>query len=183
MTSIVYGVLAVFTALSATLAFGVKAPEQSTDTATPNVAPAETYVVVLPEIVEELPIPDTARCPQWWALAREVGWPEEWMPTFDRIMYKESRCRINSWNKDDAWRGSMGLMQVNTGWRRWLDERDVLVKDAELFDPETNLKAALLIWEYSEKKNGWGWAQWYIPKTANWCEFPEELRHHKKPCK
>lgn len=133
----------------------------------PFTMPPETLVpTTLP------PPPAYARCPQWWSLAREVGWPEEWMPTFDRVMWRESRCRTTSWNKSDSHQGSLGLMQVNSGWRPWLEERGILVKYQELFDPETNLRAALAVWHYSEKKNGWGWAQWYIPKNAEWCEFP-----------
>ena len=34
----------------------------------------------------------TGKCTQWHELALSVGWPEEQLPTLDKVMWRESRC-------------------------------------------------------------------------------------------
>lgn len=85
-------------------------------------------------------VPDSARCPQWWPLAQEVGWPLEELPHVDRVMWCESHCQPAAHNRS----GASGLMQIMPGW--W-DGRDP-------YDPAVNLTMALDIHEAQ------GWRAW-----------------------
>jgi hypothetical protein len=97
-------------------------------------------------------------------LAVEIGWPEEQLPKLSYAVYRESRCRPDQHNADDPMGGSNGLVQINRFWCRpsqywpdgWLQTQGVLDDCDELFDPETNLRAALAIWENS------GWGPWNL---------------------
>ena len=62
---------------------------------------------------EPLPIPADAKVPQWWALAREVGWKEEAMPTLDYLIFRESRGINRMFNREDPNGGSRCLLQLN----------------------------------------------------------------------
>lgn len=84
--------------------------------------------------------PSSARCPQWWTLAREVGWPADELPRMDRVMWCESTCQPNAHNRS----GASGLMQIMPMW--W-DGRDP-------YDPAVNLAMALDIHAAQ------GWAAW-----------------------
>jgi hypothetical protein len=104
------------------------------------------------------------RCDEWMPLAVEVGWPEEELPKLSYAVYRESRCRPDQHNPDDPVGGSNGLVQINRFWCRpstywpdgWLQTQGVLDECDELFDPETNLRAALAIWHNS------GWSPWNL---------------------
>lgn len=86
-------------------------------------------------------IPASARCPQWWALATELGWPLEELPAVDRVMWCESHCQPGAHNRRS---GASGLMQIMPGW--W-DGRDP-------YDPAVNLAMAL------EVHDAQGWRAW-----------------------
>lgn len=101
------------------------------------------------------------QCPQWEDLALAVGWPEAEIETLSYVIFRESTCRPTAHNTSDpTWAGSRGLMQVNGYWcipnkynpDGWLQQQGVLSHCDDLFDPETNLRAGLLIW----KRSGWG---------------------------
>jgi hypothetical protein len=109
--------------------------------------------------------PSTALCPQWWLTARSVGWPEHTLPTLDRIIWRESRCRPDVENLRDPWGGSVGLAQVNRGWVRWLRELGVIDHSSDLFSGRTNLEAALAIYDYACAAHGECWIAWGI-RTA-----------------
>ncbi len=106
------------------------------------------------------------RCPQWQTIALEQGWPadEQLLNTLDRVIYRESRCDPTQHNPDDPMGGSHGLTQLNGFWCRptqywpdgWLQTHDELATCDDLYDPATNLRAALLIWHNS------GWGPWGI---------------------
>lgn len=105
------------------------------------------------------------KCGEWRELALQIGWPaEEWW-TLSHVLYRESRCSTISHYKADPMSGSRGLMQINGYWCRpskwskagWLQDRGVLSTCDDLFDPEKNLRAGLLIWMYGEEKHGCGW--------------------------
>ena len=104
------------------------------------------------------------RCDEWIPLAVEVGWPEAELPKLSYAVYRESRCRPDQHNPDDPMGGSNGLVQINRFWCRpsqywpdgWLQTQGVLDECDELFDPETNHRAALAIWENS------GWGPWNL---------------------
>jgi len=105
------------------------------------------------------------KCGQWYELAVAVGWPKEEWETLSYVLHRESRCNIGSHNKTDPMSGSRGLMQINGYWCRpskwsqkgWLQDKGILSTCDDLFDPETNLRAGLAIWQYGEEKYGCGW--------------------------
>ena len=104
------------------------------------------------------------RCDEWMPLAVEIGWPEDELPKLSYAVYRESRCRPDQHNPDDPVGGSNGLVQINRFWCRpsqywpdgWLQTHGVLDDCDEVFDPETNLRAALAIWHNS------GWSPWNL---------------------
>lgn len=103
-----------------------------------------------------LPVGDWS-CPQWLGVALELGWPASELSTLDRVLYRESRCRTDAFNKDDPHGGSYGLLQINGFWCiKWLQQQDVLSKCKELFDPAVNLTAGLTIYRRSH------WHPWGI---------------------
>lgn len=104
--------------------------------------------------------PASAKCPEWWFLASQVGWPRRHMPMLDKIIYRESRCDYLAWNPADPMGGSFGLTQVNGSWLRWLRDRGVIEFREDLSDPEANLLAALLIYRYAHNRYGMGWNPW-----------------------
>ena len=107
-------------------------------------------------------VPGWALCPMWWSTAKQVGWQTQNIWMLDYVMWRESRCQPAVHNPDDPMTGSYGLTQVNGGWSRWLRERGVLAKRADLFDPATNLLAALHIYNYANERYGKGWNPWKI---------------------
>jgi hypothetical protein len=114
------------------------------------------------------------RCGEWYNLAMAIGWPAEEWPIISKVLYRESRCNIDSWNKTDPASGSRGLMQINGSWCRpnkwnphpagWLGGLGILTSCEDLFNPEVNLRAGLAIWLYGENKHGCGWrGPWATP--------------------
>lgn len=90
------------------------------------------------------------------------------LPSLDRIMYRESRCLPDQVNLDDPNGGSHGLTQINGFWckpSRWyplgyLQTFGVLTECADLYNPETNLRAAYALVQYSIEVGLCPWAQW-----------------------
>lgn len=112
------------------------------------------------------------KCGEWHDLAMAVGWPADQWPTLSYVLYRESRCNIDSHNKTDPMSGSRGLMQVNGYWCRpskwsqagWLQDRGILSVCDDLYNPEVNLRAGLAIWRYGVDKHGCGWrGPWATP--------------------
>jgi hypothetical protein len=85
--------------------------------------------------------PDWARCPQWWSEARDVGWPEQQLPTMDRVMWCESNCKPDAHNRS----GASGLMQLLPMW--WRGRGDP-------YEPMFNLARALDVLDAQ------GWRAW-----------------------
>ena len=115
-----------------------------------------------------VPAPPDARCPMWWSLARSVGFTDEQMPTLDRIMFVESRCDETQLNASDPNGGSISLTQINRFWclpsryyaSGYLQHLDVLDDCDDLYDAETNLRAALALVDYSKGAGLDQWSQW-----------------------
>ena len=114
------------------------------------------------------------KCGEWHDLAMAIGWPADQWPTLSKVLYRESRCNIDSWNKTDPASGSRGLMQINGSWCRtnkwnphpagWLGAQGFLTSCEDLFNPEINLRSGLAIWLYGENKHGCGWrGPWATP--------------------
>lgn len=136
--------------------------------------PATVYepLVAYSEVVPQPPAlvgPDTP-CQEWVPTALSVGWSadRETIETLMSIIHRESRCNYDSFNPTDPNGGSRGLLQVNGFWcspNRWteqgfLQDKGVLSSCDELYDPATNLRASLIIYEYSLGKNDNGWHPW-----------------------
>ena len=141
---------------------------------TTTVAPAPTTTTTTtteaPKVPQTVPVwvdPDLP-CQQWLPLALEIGWPadQRTITMLLRVMYRESRCTPEARSKS----ADTGLLQVNDYWCEpsrytkhpvgWLGERMDLDSCAGLTDPAKNLHAGLLIWMYSQAKNGNGWHPW-----------------------
>lgn len=113
--------------------------------------------------------PDTP-CQEWLPLALGQGWPTD-RDTAEKlmsVMWRESRCLPQALNSDDPNGGSLGLLQINQFWCQpsrytetgWLQDMDILSDCLELFDPATNLRAGVAIYEYSLNRHGTGWHPW-----------------------
>lgn len=108
------------------------------------------------------------RCGEYRDLALAVGWPAEQWPKLSKVMYRESRCNFDSFNRTDPNGGSRGLIQINGFWCRpskynpqgWLQAKGILNTCEDLFVPETNLRAGWAMWQYSQERNGCGWRPW-----------------------
>lgn len=135
-----------------------------TTTLAPEFVEEDKEIQVTPMTVEEAR-QVYGKCGEWRELALMIGWPVEEWPTLSHVLYRESRCNIGSHNKTDPMSGSRGLMQINGYWCKptrwtqagWLQDRGVLSSCDDLYNPEVNLRAGLLIWMYGEEKHGCGW--------------------------
>lgn len=107
-------------------------------------------------------------CAEWYATAISVGWPVELWQKMSKIMHRESRCIASVFNDTDPYGGSIGLMQINMFWCKahrgneqgYLQSANIITDCIELFDPATNLRAALAIYQYSEQRQEGGWKPW-----------------------
>lgn len=106
------------------------------------------------------PIPgiETARYPELWETAIQVGWPAEWLPTLDRIAYGESRGQ-----HEVIGTGAYGVLQIQwNAHQHWLISENIATEPEQLFDPHTNLTAALWLARYSETNYGIWCQPWYM---------------------
>ena len=141
--------------------------------------PAPTHIVPAPITVfqgleQPAPLPPTTvittpitqpdACQTVYNMAKHVGWPESELTQLVAIAYRESRCQPDAFNAKDPNGGSYGVMQVNGFWAQkttaypkgYLQTMGVLTHVDELFDRETNLRAALAIYRYSNGWRAWG---------------------------
>ena len=109
--------------------------------------------------------PAKTLCGQVFNMAKTVGWPVNELSTVVAVAIRESRCQSEAFNPKDPNGGSAGVMQINYFWCKpsqywpngYLQAHGLLNDCAELFDLETNLRAALAIYRYSE-----GWRAWSL---------------------
>lgn len=125
----------------------------------PNVNPEPNPLEPIPVLLDP---PDWVRCPAYWDLALLVGWRRKDMRTLDYVMYRESRCTPSVHNQQDPSSGSRGLTQINGYWHDMLIKKNIIEKGSDLYHPETNLRAALMIYRYQVSRVGWGWDPWAI---------------------
>ena len=134
-------------------------------TTTTTTAPTTTTTTTTTTTV---PIPgiETARYPDLWITAIEVGWPTEWLPSLDEIMYRESRGQTGLTGN-----GAVGLTQVQ--WSVWHETATNLgyTKQQVRDEVEPNLTVALTIAhtaiDYYDR-----WCQpWYmsLKKPSRYC--------------
>ena len=95
---------------------------------------------------------------QFAALGVNLGWPVEQYNKLTKIIERESSGIPSAWNKNDVMSGSYGLLQINGFWCRgknsYLQGLGIVNSCKSLLDPETNLRAGLVIWNRS------GWNPW-----------------------
>ena len=116
-------------------------------------------------IINHPAAPETAKCPQFWETALQVGWKWKNLETLDMIMFRESRCMPSAFNSKDPSGGSRGLVQINGFWTPWLKEQGVLSPPKAsqgLFNPAINLLSALHIYNYGVDRYGDGWGPWNL---------------------
>lgn len=109
--------------------------------------------------------PAQTLCGQVFNMAKHIGWPVNELSTVVAVSIRESRCQTDAFNAKDPNGGSAGVMQINYFWCKpsqywpngYLQAHGILKDCAELFDLETNLRAALAIYRYSE-----GWRAWSL---------------------
>ena len=123
----------------------------------PSPIPATTVVTT--------PITQPDACQTVYDMAKHVGWPSDQLGMVVAVAYRESRCLPAAFNKADTVGQSYGAMQVNDFWCKpskywptgYMQAYGLLTVCDDLFDLETNLRAALNIYRYS---NGWrAWSQ------------------------
>ena len=122
-------------------------------------APLPTTTVVTTPITQPEP------CKAVYNMAKHVGWPKDQLTTVVAVAYRESRCLANAFNGADTVGQSYGAMQVNDFWCKpskywpngYMQTYGLLTVCDDLFDLETNLRAALNIYRYSN-----GWRAWSL---------------------
>ena len=103
-------------------------------------------------------------CDAVYSMARHIGWPVDQLGMLVAVAQRESRCQADAFNAKDPNGGSYGIMQVNGFWAKkttaypngYLQTMGVLTQVEQLFDLETNLRAALAIYQYSNGWRAWG---------------------------
>ena len=108
--------------------------------------------------------PYSSACEQFSALAVNLGWPADQRTVLKSVMVRESRCIPNAVNSKDPNGGSRGLMQINGFWTPWLTDAGIITDAENLLQAETNLRAALAIYNYGVDKHGYGWGPWSATK-------------------
>ena len=104
--------------------------------------------------------PYASACEQFSALAINLGWPIDERTVLESVMFRESTCTPNAVNSTDPNGGSRGLMQINGFWTPWLKQRGIIDSVDDLLQAQTNLLAALEIYNYGVNKHGYGWGPW-----------------------
>lgn len=108
-------------------------------------------------------VSSTETCTGWVEKARQVGWPEQTLPTLAVILRRESGCQPAALGDKDKG-GSYGLLQLHCPtWGLpnrynevgWLQARGIIETCEDLFEPITNLVAGLLIWQEAKGFGVW----------------------------
>ena len=99
---------------------------------------------------------------QFAALAVNLGWPVAEYKTLVKVIKRESNGIAIAHNTKDPMSGSYGLMQINGFWCRgansYLQKAGLITSCKMLLDPQTNLRAGLIIFTRS------GWSPWGTAK-------------------
>jgi hypothetical protein len=159
--------------MSGTLAMAKSAEELAGDSAknqsiTQSVSAGLASQVMVDGLDFVPPMPYGSLCPQWYDLAMQYFPPAEWN-TIDFLLNRESRCDLRALNpKDTNGKPSYSLFQINGFWCRpskhyeqgFLQEQGVLTTCDELFEPETQFRAARAIYVEGLVRHGRGWRSW-----------------------
>lgn len=98
---------------------------------------------------------------QFAQLAINLGWPAIEYDKIVKVIERESHGNPSAHNRKDPMSGSYGLFQLNGFWCKgpnsYLQKAGLITSCENLLDPQTNIKAALIIWTRS------GWSPWRLP--------------------
>lgn len=86
----------------------VRLPASTTTSSTTSTSTTSTTTTVVPAALTA-----TLRCPEWAAVNAAAGFPIDELETADRIVWGESRCRLEAVNADDPNGGSWCAWQIN----------------------------------------------------------------------
>lgn len=92
------------------------------------------------------PDPDVER---WYDTAIAAGWSADMWQWQSCVIERESNGNPNVWYRFDPAGGSRGLMQINGSNVGFLQGQGILNTANDLFDPLTNLQAALALYNLS----------------------------------
>jgi hypothetical protein len=128
----------------------------------PNPIPVATDYMIEPTTTTTEPLmtidPYATPAVQFAQLAINLGWPVSEYNMLAKIIERESHGISVAHNTTDPNGGSFGLLQINGFWCKgqlsYLQTNGVLTNCKMLLDPETNLRAGLIIWNRS------GWNPW-----------------------
>jgi hypothetical protein len=103
-------------------------------------------------------------CDAVFEMAKHVGWDTDQLGTLIAVAQRESRCQFDAFNPADTYGQSYGVMQINDFWCKpsryfkqgYLQAYGLLDTCQDLFDLETNMRAALNIYRYSNGWRAWG---------------------------
>ena len=129
----------------------------STTTTAPPTTEPPTATTTAPPAPVTLSTGDTSTPDDCWVgLARSVGWPEDTLPTLQRIIRRESKCDPYAYaDRPSTMDNSRGLLQMNAYGTLDAAIRTLCgVDPVELFDPTTNLRCGLAYYRAA------GWAPW-----------------------
>jgi hypothetical protein len=105
--------------------------------------------------------PYASAAEQFAQLSVNLGWPVKQYNKIVMVIERESHGNPSAHNTKDPMTGSYGLYQVNGFWCKgpnsYLQKAGLITSCADLLHPETNIKAALMIWTRS------GWSPWRLP--------------------
>jgi len=153
------GIIALILVLSVAFGFNNSQAPELAPQVVPAVLPSTTTTTTtLPALV--------TTCSQVATLAVAEGLPQAELETALKVAVRESLCTSDAFNATDTMGGSAGIYQINYFWCKpstywptgWLQAHGILQTCDELFNPVTNTKAMVAIWNNS------GWLPW---KTAN----------------
>lgn len=106
------------------------------------------------------------RCDRAIELAKRVGWRNKDLPKIRYLMWRESRCQHDSIGRNRNTFGVVtsqdwGYLQVNdVSWVTYLRNKGLIKTKEDLLNPRINLKAGLLLAEYSESRGLDRFYQW-----------------------
>lgn len=127
-------------------------------------AKQETSTTTAPPTTTTLSVPNTALCGEWWVTAVAAGWDEDHLPTLDRIMWNESRCRAGLVSNTN----DVGLVQLNVATWSHLWHDDGFSTEEVRDNPVLNLLYAK---EVSNAAADIGWCIWqpWHGFSGNYC--------------
>ena len=154
-------------AMAESIQVDTSAPSES-QTITQSVSEGLASQVITDGLDFVPPMPYGSLCPQWYDLAMQYFSPAEWN-TIDFLLNRESRCNVLAFNPQDTnGKPSYSLFQINAFWCRpskhydegFLQQKGVLATCEELFEPETQFRAARAIYVEGLVRHGRGWRSW-----------------------